>query len=403
MYSITVIFVFRVNNSGSLQADLEEGEIVEDLAQSQEILIYNKLSKILTNIQKLFPELISLKRIERARSFYEDSVYPTINLEFSTKDSWLEMPTPEFTSDSVGIWPTSTVFPSSTRNIVPSKAQNEMPAKLPYKFVDNNLEKFFEAEPLGHNKKVKLDSRIFENPEIPLPSEFNHVNQIDRIVRKSLVENLLVDQFVVSSNTHICNLLEDWDHFSQRPDELKQHLITHSNMLQVALAANLRSRNFSIALFTMNKINFRDGILKLFSGNSSSFNSLRGSCLTSPTLFGDLPENFVNKLEQTYYSKTYMLRPVSAKGKSYPQKRNLYQYGHNSNTGGSNSYNSTKVFKPDMNVFSTNTNSNPSRFSGNTSNSKNSGHSPKNTNTNNQFFPSSKGKGRSRFQNNGKK
>ena len=371
------------------------------MTRSQEILIYNKLSKILTNIQKLFPDLISLKRVEKSRSFYEESVYPSINLEFSAKNSWLEMPTPEFNSDTVGVWPSNTSFPSTIRNIVPSKAQNEMPAKLPYKFNDSNLDKFFDAEPLGYNKKIKLDSRVFENPEIPLPFELNHDNFVDRTSRKSLVENLLADQFIVSANTHIGGLLEDWVRFSQNPDELKQHLITHYDMLQVALAANLRSRNYTIALFTANKLHFRDNVLKLFSGIPTSINTLRGSCFASPTLFGDLPESFVTKLEQTYNTKTYMLRPVSSKGKSFPQKRGSNQYGHNyANSGVFNNYNSTKSFKPDMNVFSGN-NANPSssRFSG--SGNKNSGQSAKN-NTN-QFFLSSKGRGRNRFPTHGKK
>ena len=383
--------------------ELEDGEIIEDVTRTQDILIYNKLSKILTNIQKLFPDLISIKKIEKARSFFEESVYPTINLEFSTENSWLEMPTPEFSSDTVGFWPTNTVFPNSVRNVVPSKAQNEMPAKLPYKFIDNKLEKFFDADPLGHSKKIKLDSRVFETPEIPLPSDLSHVNNIDRISRRSLVENLLVDQFIDSANNHIGSILGEWDRFSQNPNELKQHLLIHYDMLQVALCANLRSRNFSIALFTANKLHFRDSVLKLFSGIPTSINILRGSCFAAPTLFGELPESFVTKLEQTHNTKTYLLTPVSSKGRSVAQKRGSFQYGYNFSNPGTfnNNYNTNKSFKPDMNIFNSNNASNTGKFSTNTN--KIAGQSSKNANNNNQFFPSKGGRGRGKFTNHGKK
>ena len=108
----------------------------------------------------------------------------------------------------------------------------------------------------------------------------------------------------------------------------------------------LRQRNSFLAALTRNKISSREAVLKDCSGPSLSRESVKGSSLYSPELFGDLPNSFLKKLDDESSRKTYQLKVTPSKAsagastskRQVPSSKRSGSYGSSSGWGQGSKY-----------------------------------------------------------------
>ena len=351
----------------------KEFEQVENVGDNDSALgndktvVSTKLSTFLVHISELFPNLVSVGTEERARNFGDSTVSPKIILDFKINKSWLIPPKPEIKSDTIGVWPSNTNYPTADKYLMPPKMQNDMPYKLPMLFHDTDMELFLTGNSLCSNSKVKLHSLAFEPSETSLEKGSNFP-AIDSLSRKGLIENALVDQWLESGISHTNTLLSDWEEHILNLPLLKEHLSLHSQAMHVAWSANLRCKNFLIALFTNNKICFRQHILDKCTGSTTTKDILKGTALATPFLFGDIPESFAKKLEvSSNVHNSYVLRPKGGFSKgasSYSGSKRQSNFSFNSEP---------KRYKPNFSGFN-------SKFKNNNTNKYDS------NNNSQQFF-----------------
>ena len=161
------------------------------------------------------------------------------------------------------------------------------------------------------NNKVKLNPLAFEPCEINLDSNVNY-GVIDLVTRKSILENILVDELLEASISMVDGLIPCFENGNIA--ELKEKFTIVGNTLKLAWSANLRCRTFIMAAFTNNKISFRQHVLDRCWGQKLSKQYLKGTGLATPDLFGDIPESFAKRLEINSDShKTYVLKPKFAR------------------------------------------------------------------------------------------
>ena len=134
---------------------------------------------------------------------------------------------------------------------------------------------------------------------------------MDSLSRKCLIENTIVDNFIEANISHLDTVFSEWDSFNV--NDLKGQFMILYNALKVSWAANGRGKQLLIALFTSNKIAFRKFVLGLCGGSNQSKETLLGTTLASPSLFGDIPESFARKLDANSHTyNSYVLRPRGA-------------------------------------------------------------------------------------------
>ena len=132
--------------------------------------------------------------------------------------------------------------------------------------------------------------------------------------------------------------------------QLKDKFAIAGNTLKLAWSSNLRCRTFIYAVFTNNKITFRQHVLDRCIGSKLSKQYLKGSCLSTPNLFGDVPESFAKRLDASSTShKTYVLRPRLFRNSGVGKARGSGRMGlKRSNTF--NNYQPAKRFTPNFNT-----------------------------------------------------
>ena len=329
---------------------MEEGELLDsddDNLPIQNTFIH-KLSSILLDISSVFPDLISVKSSSKCRDLGDKIISPKIILEVNLDNTWLMAP-PPVNNDTIGSWPSNVALPSADKNLLPPKMSEYMPSKFPviFKEENKNWESFFNADSLAHNGIIKLHDSAFEPCEIKADAKWKHFSIIDAILRKSLMENCIVDQFISCSLSHLGGISNKLTSNELSIADVKNHLDVTTQTLNVSWSANQRCSNFISAAFAANKFTFRQVVLDNCNGWDYSKSQLKGSTLASPYLFGDIPESFAKKLEinSNSYQK-YILKPKFA---NYSRPNS---YGVKRTARFSDSFNN-KRFAPNMNAFST--------------------------------------------------
>ena len=152
----------------------------EDMESGDSVVRLN-VTNILLELADELPDLISKTVQDTARRLGTAPIAPKVKLDLKLKDTWLDNPTPEVKSDSVGVWPENIGFPTCDKNhSVPGKAASTMPPRVPFEFVDSDIGKFLEGKPLLANGKVRLNSQAFEPRETNVDKSLNY-NVVDTI------------------------------------------------------------------------------------------------------------------------------------------------------------------------------------------------------------------------------
>ena len=244
---------------------LEEGEInSEDDSSPIETTFVNKLSSVLLEIANVFPDQISVKNSSKCRDLGEQIVSPKIILEVNLENTWLKSPPPDNSSDSFGVWPSNAALPSADKNFLPPKMSEYMPSKIPVVFKEDDKiwENFLTANSLSHNGVIKLHDSAFEPCEIKADAKWKHFSIVDAILRKSLIDNCIVDQFLNCTMSHLGGIINNFNSM----ENVKDHLDVTYQTLNVSWSANQRCSNLITAAFAANKFAFRQAVLDNCSG-----------------------------------------------------------------------------------------------------------------------------------------
>ena len=157
----------------------------------------------------------------------------------------------------------------------------------------------------------------------------NPASTLDFMLRQGFLDNLISDEVFSMEGCLIDSLINNISNNAGHMDifQLKKVILDELNLIKdvhkLGSQTTLRQRNSFLASLTRNKISSREAVLKDCSGPSLSKESVKGSSLYSPELFGDLPNSFLKKLDDESSRKAYQLKiapskvPTSAASSAY--------------------------------------------------------------------------------------
>ena len=253
----------------------------------------------------------------RKRALASRESQPKISLAPDFTDSWLDPPAPT-DSESVGVWPPSTRFPTITGNKLPEKVKNKDPLKFKFQCNDKKLENLLTLSNKVTDKsnKVKLSPKVFSCPSYDLPKG-NIGPSIDVFLREELTDNLITDEFidinerflndVTSAITENTSGLSDTHLLALIKPKLD--LIRKTNTL--ASASNLRGRSSILSTIVFNKTALRNEVLDKFTGGSGQEHTkeiLKGTSFFDHALFGPIPKSLLDTCISTSRSD-FILKP----------------------------------------------------------------------------------------------
>ena len=268
------------------------------------------LSKSLAALSSSF-DWIKVNGSGKARDYVSSLSSYKVELDTVISDSWLADPEPG-KGDTIGTWPSTTDFPSAVANIVPGSKKECLSTPIPHMYKKDELENFFNGKSLIVNNKIKLNDKAFDPPTMAAPTKENaHV--IDALLRSALTENAICDKFIMA----ISDKVKEWeDPGSADTMSSDEKFKVLSDSLKLASIASLRSKQYSVAAFVNNKINFRQRVLDKCTGPKYSKDILKNTSLASPLLFGDIPESLNKKYDISAASRdSYMIRPMASSSK----------------------------------------------------------------------------------------
>ena len=269
---------------------------------------------------------------------------PKIKINPDLTGSWLVTPDPLNDLDSCGLWPASTKFPGNRNNQTPTFEQ-KVPGRLPAAFDQKQLKNFITSNKWDEgNKPIRLHPQAFEPAEYKMDST-NPASTLDFILRQGFFDNLISDEVFAMEGCLLKSLINNISTNADNMDskQLKKAVLEDLDLIRdvhkLGSQTTLRQRNSFLAAFTRNKISFREAVLKDCSGPSLSRESVKGSSLFSPELFGALPNSFLKKLDDESSRKTYQLKVTpskvsagaSASKRPVPSSRRSGSYGSSSN------------------------------------------------------------------------
>ena len=293
---------------------MKNGQGVSDEPTENNQIVVNS-SRALSSLATIFPEFIKLRDANKSRGRPSRSATPIVTLDVDNSGSWLCDPTPQTKGDTVGVWPVSTNFPIPNKNFVPIvpslniDMSHELPNNIPMEFVDGDIERFLNGGNLTTNSKIRLNPQVFEPCDFTVDKKTNF-NLLDSLSRKCISENAIVDQFIGSTRDRIHCILENWEAQTDR-DAIREEFMILFESLDIAYATNLRCKQFIISFFTSNKLSFRKYVLDRCVGNDLTKETMKGTGLATPSLFGNIPESFAKRLDASSASnaQNYMLKP----------------------------------------------------------------------------------------------
>ena len=253
----------------------------------------------------------------RKRALASRESQPKIALAPDFTDSWFDPPVPT-DSESVGVWPPSTKFPTFAGNKLPEKLKNKDPLKFKFQCNDVKLENFLTLSNkfTDKNNKIKLNPKVFSCPSYDLPKG-NVGPTIDVFLREELTDNLITDEFIDINERLLSDVTSD---ITGNPSGLsdsqllalikpKLELIRKTNML--ASASNLRGRSSIMSTLAFNKTALRNEVLDNFTGGSGQEHTketLKGTSFFAHDLFGPIPQSLLDTCISTSRND-FILKP----------------------------------------------------------------------------------------------
>ena len=270
--------------------------------------IDDKIMAVLMEFHQIFLDFIEIESDNRARSFSSSKVLPKIKLLPNIKGTWLDTPKPVFKSDEIGSWPKDTKFPTADKSLLPNNNILKIPSPIPVLIHDEILRDFLEGKSLLDGDKVQLPSFAFEPSSLNVDRSSNFA-LFDSLSRKGLLENFITDQLIDKQLKFVRDILSNWDELTNHTF-LKRMIATLENLTMLSFQSSLRAQQYMIALFVTNKKAFRKYILDQCNGSEDTKDILKGTCFATPTLFGDIPESFLKKFDNSAFQfNRYVLRP----------------------------------------------------------------------------------------------
>ena len=147
----------------------------------------------------------------------------------------------------------------------------------------------------------------------------NPASTLDFMLRQGFLDNLISDEVFSMEGCLIDSLINNISNNAGHMDifQLKKVILDELNLIRdvhkLGSQTTLRQRNSFLASLTRNKISSREAVLKDCTGPSLSRESVKGSSLYSPELFGDLPNSFLKKLDDESSRKAYQLKVAPSK------------------------------------------------------------------------------------------
>ena len=305
--------------------------------------------EILSSLSEIFP-WIEIKHRSNRRGPNTGVSSAKLVVDMDISEPWLVEPNPDSSKNKIGIWGNNVVFPTSDKNIVPNDKKEGLPLPISYEFNKINLEAFFKGSTLVRDQKVQLPRNVFDPSSITM-SKNDNFHIIDSLLRKAIGEIGVVDKFILA----LMEFVNSWS--TSDDEEINLELFADrarivASSLSITSMANLRARQFCTAAFTNNKLKFRQNVLDRCFGQNQTKEILKLTSLSTPGLFGPLPESFAKRLDAAASSVTnnYMLRPKAfntnsnkrqqpASSGSYTKKvkyDNISHYGQSSGYGNNN-------------------------------------------------------------------
>ena len=309
---------------------------------------------LLKKLAKILPDKFMFCNSSTQRDLDNWESSPKIKINPNLKGSWLITPDPLNDLDSCGLWPASTKFPGTRNNQTP-KFEQKVPGRLPADFDQKHLKNFITSNKWDEgNKPVRLHPQAFEPAEYKMDPT-NPASTLDFILRQGFFDNLISDEVSAMEGCLIESLINNISTKAGNMDssQLKKAVLEDLDLIKdvhkLGSQTTLRQRNSFLAAFTRNKISSREAVLKDCSGPSLSQESVKGSSLFSPELFGALPNSFLKKLDDESSRKTYQLKvtPPKASAGASASKRPGPSSKRSGSYGSSSSWNqASKYYSP---------------------------------------------------------
>ena len=258
-------------------------------------------SKVLRDYRSLFDESF-LAEVEQqeSRAVFAKSSDLGVVVTLDTTKSWLADPPHVSQGDTIGTWPDTTNFPHSGKiqSLLPpvEGSRQKLEQMVPFIYKEKRL-KEFNSTNIAHRNKIKLPGKVFDSQELSIPKGY-HFHTIDNMAKKVLLHNLVSDTLIGAILELLKSTINNLT--SLQPETLQRHLEACHDILYMAYSASLRDRQHILALYAANKMKFREVVLDLHVGSSMSKDTLKGTSLFTPHLFGDLPESFLGAVTQAY-------------------------------------------------------------------------------------------------------
>ena len=324
-------------------ADEDEDDDPHDSRPDRTETKNKKQLDLLKKLSKLMPDNFIFIKNNTQRALDDTEASPKIKINPDLTGSWLVTPAPANDLDSCGLWPANTKFPGPKNNQTPIFEQ-KVPGRLPAAFEENKLKTFITANKWDENSKpIRLHPQAFEPAEYKLDPS-NPASTLDFIIRQGFLDNLISDEVFSMEGCLIDTLINNISNNAGHMDltQLKKVILDELDLIRdvhkLGSQTTLRQRNSFLASLTRNKISSREAVLKDCSGPSLSRETVKGSSLYSPELFGDLPNSFLKKLDDESSRKAYQLKvapskvPVSAAApafqRSAPSSRRGGSFGN---------------------------------------------------------------------------
>lgn len=316
------ILSFREDTEQDYDEEVEpsESEVKQDEKQAKQY------KRIISETNDFFPGLYVAKELIESREMVKPIAEKGVLISYDRKDSWVINPPPTEKDDSLGVWDQDTTFPNLTGSwsITPMLQGKRIKVidSVPFVFQDKELDDFFNAKNLVQKFKVSLPNKVFDKPSVPI-GRFVNYHVIDSFSRQCLLENLLGDRLLGAVLDLINSTLKDWNNLDK--DSLFGRMQACKKTLGMGFIMSQRCRQYIVAIYTSNKIKFRNYILDLSVGSEETKRVLKGSSLFSGSLFGELPESFKRGVDAAYASgrpnDTILKIRTMSKAQGGPSKR----------------------------------------------------------------------------------
>ena len=274
--------------------------------------------ELIKKLSNILPEKFLFVNSNTQRDLDNSESSPKIKINPDLTGSWLVTPDPLNDLDSCGLWPSNTKFPGTRNNQTPTFEQ-KVPGRLPAAFEQNKLKNFITSNKWDESSKpIRLHPQAFEPSEYKMDPA-NPASTLDFILRQGFFDNLISDEVFAMGGCLIDSLMDNIsiNAGNMDPNQLKKAILEDLGLIRdvhkLGSQTTLRQRNSFLAAFTRNKISSREAVLKDCSGPSLSRESVKGSSLFSPELFGNLPDSFLKKLDDESSRKAYQLKVSPSK------------------------------------------------------------------------------------------